>query len=959
LSVLAASSQGIQGLSGLEQATNLISLSLPNNSISDLSPLRSLPQLQQLILNQNLISDLSPLASCTNLNYLELRGNLITNSAPLAACTRLSTLYLGANAINDLSFAAPLAQLQFVGLDHNQISDLSLLTTLTNLSGLDLGYNPVTNVATLGGLSNLSRLYLSGNSLSTLDALTNLNALTSLTLYSNQISDISVLYSLSPHLSDLGLSWNPLTNFSSLSAFTNLSSLWLDGDRIPDLSWISGLGALQALGLQHNGLGDLSGLKSLTNLVAVHADYNRLNDVGVLSVLPQISWVGLVGNLLNTNAGSIASAQIQTLQTRGANVSYIPQAQKPSINALGRWFIAAGETSTTKVYVSDALTPDVGLAVWISSSNPVLVPESNVSIISQAGNRILSVTPAANQLGTTILSLGVTNEAGLSSSTVIEVAIVSAAVAQVPDPGLEAALRLAIGKPGGALTSVDLLGVNYLFLYQSGITNLTGLELATNLESLDLDNNFVRDLSPILGLPQLSWLSLSGTRIADLSPLTSLSNLTYLDLGNNGLTGDLGILAKLTNLVNLGLDGNYLTDCQFLTNLPQLSSLDLTENFIRDASPIASLTNLSQLFLRNNRISNLGFMENLPRLIDVDVTLNLADLSQSSAAMGVIRDLLGRGVAIVYLPQYVPPLVQIDSDWHLSANADSYLSFHISENGQPPSGIVRVSAISSNTNLVSNDHLVAANEESVHWVLRVTPVAGGVGTTIITISATNDAGLGSVATAHLDITMPLALDDGFFGTTNLAWFSGGQEPWFGQTNVTLSGLPAAQSGRIGSGGDSWLQAILQGPGILKFWWKVSSETNYDWLQFESDAITNMISGEVNWQFQQVGILAGGRAMTWRFTKDPECCAVGLDAGWVAGIDFAPGNWLEISSAPTDGQLGLILHGALGHSCELQASTNSVDWSALSTIAITSPSMPYIDTNAFHTVRFYRLLDLLQ
>ena len=38
---------------------------------------------------------------------------------------------------------------------------------------------------------------------------------------------------------------------------------------------------------------------------------------------------------------------------------------------------------------------------------------------------------------------------------------------------------------------------------------------------------------------------------------------------------------------------------------------------------------------------------------------------------------------------------------------------------------------------------------------------------------------------------------------------------------------------------------------LSFWWKVSSETNFDWLVFESPLVTNRISGEVDWQQQTV------------------------------------------------------------------------------------------------------------
>jgi Leucine-rich repeat (LRR) protein len=752
LLTLSAASQGIQGLSGLEAATNLRTLSLPNNSISDLKPLRSMAQLQQLTLNQNLISDLSPLASCTNLNYLELRRNFVTNSTALAACIRLNTLYLGGNAIRDLAFVRSLGQLQFLDLDRNSISDLSLLSTLTNLGGLDLGYNPVTNLTALGGLSNLSRLYLSGNSLSSVDALTNLTGLTSLTLYSNRISDVSVLRPLSPHLSDLGLSWNPLTNLSGLSAFTNLSSLWLDGDNVADLNWASALPGLQALGLQHIGLGDLSVLNNLTNLMALHADYNRLNDLGVLVTLPQLSWLGLVGNLMNTNVGSTALGEIQALQTGGVTVSYIPQAQKPCIKAPSQWFIRAGATSTTSVDVSDALTPAAGLAPGISSSNLGLLPESNIGMSWQPGNLNLSVTPATNQAGTTLLSLGVTNEAGLSSSVIIEVVVVSESVVQVPDPNLEAALRLALGKPAGALTILDLLGLKSLFVYEPGITNLSVLESATNLTELLLIGASV-DLMPISKCAKLRLLSLYGTSVGDLSPLTNLTSLNNLDLSwTEGSNYDIA-LSQLTNLTSLDLVGNSISSIAFLRNLQKLVSLDLADNKIINISSIGDLTNLSWLSLEQNLVTDITPLQALVDLLYFDTSLNLLDLSANSPNLAVFSLLQGRGASLIYSPQRSAPVLTLPTQWFMAKSQIASIPFTVSDNAVYPPGFI-IAAQSSNTNVIPNESLIASSSTNGVWLLTVSPFGDRIGTTTITLTVTNDAGLGIVGTFPLTALNP-------------------------------------------------------------------------------------------------------------------------------------------------------------------------------------------------------------
>jgi len=48
--------------------------------------------------------------------------------------------------------------------------------------------------------------------------------------------------------------------------------------------------------------------------------------------------------------------------------------------------------------------------------------------------------------------------------------------------------------------------------------------------------------------------------------------------------------------------------------------------------------------------------------------------------------------------------------------------------------------------------------------------------------------------------------------------------------------------------ESWMQTSLQGEGTVTFWWKVSSESGYDELEFYlDDVLKHSISGEVDWQ----------------------------------------------------------------------------------------------------------------
>ncbi len=100
-------------------------------------------------------------------------------------------------------------------------------------------------------------------------------------------------------------------------------------------------------------------------------------------------------------------------------------------------------------------------------------------------------------------------------------------------------------------------------------------------------------------LPHLERLYLeSCNKITDLSPLTGLPKLTYLDLHFVHNVEDISSLAQLTQLEYLRLLGTRVSDLSPLSNLINLKTIFLWENrYLMDISPIANLTNLEFLGL--------------------------------------------------------------------------------------------------------------------------------------------------------------------------------------------------------------------------------------------------------------------------------------------------------------------------------------------------------------------------
>jgi hypothetical protein len=138
--------------------------------------------------------------------------------------------------------------------------------------------------------------------------------------------------------------------------------------------------------------------------------------------------------------------------------------------------------------------------------------------------------------------------------------------------------------------------------------------------------------------------------------------------------------------------------------------------------------------------------------------------------------------------------------------------------------------------------------------------------------------------------------------TSLAWTTGGDANWYGQNTVYYYGGDAARSGAITHNQSSWIQTTVTGPGTLTFYWKVSSESGWDFLRFYIDGVEQTrISGEVNWTQKTYSIASGSHTLKWAYTKDGSVSS-GSDAGWLDYVVFT-GSTCTYSISPTSASFG--------------------------------------------------------
>jgi hypothetical protein len=143
-------------------------------------------------------------------------------------------------------------------------------------------------------------------------------------------------------------------------------------------------------------------------------------------------------------------------------------------------------------------------------------------------------------------------------------------------------------------------------------------------------------------------------------------------------------------------------------------------------------------------------------------------------------------------------------------------------------------------------------------------------------------------------SLPEAID-----RSNLNIATGGTANWMGQTTTYYYGGDAAQSGGISHDQQTWMQTIINGSGKIKFYWKVSSEQDFDYLNFYiDDNLESSISGAVGWQQETYDITSTGtHILKWQYVKDGSVSS-GSDCGWVDKVEC---KILEILS-PSIGHL---------------------------------------------------------
>ena len=122
-------------------------------------------------------------------------------------------------------------------------------------------------------------------------------------------------------------------------------------------------------------------------------------------------------------------------------------------------------------------------------------------------------------------------------------------------------------------------------------------------------------------------------------------------------------------------------------------------------------------------------------------------------------------------------------------------------------------------------------------------------------------------------------------SAHLSFLTDGGTGWARDMDITYDGQASMKSGAIGDSQESSISLTVDGPGVISFWWKVSSESykNYqvDYLSFTVDGVErSWICGDVDWRKVSFAIEGDGtHEVKWIYKKDAEN-SEGSDAAWL-------------------------------------------------------------------------------
>ena len=168
----------------------------------------------------------------------------------------------------------------------------------------------------------------------------------------------------------------------------------------------------------------------------------------------------------------------------------------------------------------------------------------------------------------------------------------------------------------------------------------------------------------------------------------------------------------------------------------------------------------------------------------------------------------------------------------------------------------------------------------------------------------------------------------------LPWLTDNSTGWFVQSEVSLDGQYALQSGDIEDGQVSEITVSVDcNTGTGSFYVKLDSELNWDKLTFlVDDRVLEHWSGQVEWNKYEFNLTEGRHRLTWKYQKD-FANSFGADSAWVDNIKLPLSLRASVGLVSSENGHKVRVWGVSGHRYNVQVSSDLITWKPFDSVII--------------------------
>jgi len=451
----------------------------------------------------------------------------------------------------------------------------------------------------------------------------------------------------------------------------------------------------------------VSGASSNSTLVPVSGlSFSGTGAQRSLTVTPAAGQSGTATITVSVNDGTLSTTSSFVLTVTAINLA-------PTVSAFADLSVNAGASSGSLAFtIGDSQTAAGSLLVSGSSSNPTLLPVSNIVFGGSGTNRTVLLTPAPGQSGSTVVSVAVSDGALTTTRSFVLTVIAGNAAPtisgfvnrSIPVNSSTGAFPFTLGDTDSPISSltVSIISSDQALLPSSSLV-LGGSGSSRTL-----------NVVPVAG--QVGMATVTVT-VSDGSLTASSSFVVTVTAVNSA--------PAISHFSNLTIESNASTGpIPFTVSDAETPASNLTVTATTSNPALVSLANVSLAGSGSNRTLSITPAAN--QIGSTTLTLTVSDGTQTDASSFVLT---------VAAPRTAPTITAISNRSVAMRASVPAISFTIGDE-QTPAGNLTLTGSSSNPSLVPVSGL-AFSGSGASRSLVITPAANQTGSATITVTVSN------------------------------------------------------------------------------------------------------------------------------------------------------------------------------------------------------------------------------